>query len=175
MAHLWVRDVSGEWAVLPLVADAFSLDASPPRLAGGSEGCAAPGIVLTRAGVAGAETWVLLSVRAGGVRVNGVPLTLGVRVVADRDEIWVDGAGTFYFSAETLARVAPLPGTERTLYCPRCKLGVEAGSPAVRCPQCGVWYHGSEELPCWGYAETCALCPQPTDAGAGFRWTPEGL
>ena len=172
MAHLWVRDASDEWAVLPLEADALSLDASPPRVADGREGDGEPGVLLTRAG---AETWVLLSSRAGGVRVNGVPLTLGVRAVADRDEICVDGAGTFYFSSETLARVGPFPGAGQTLYCPRCKLGVEAGSPAVKCPQCGVWYHESEELPCWGYAETCALCPQPTDAGAGFRWTPEGL
>ena len=177
MAHLWIKNGSDEWAVLPLEADAFSLATNPPRLAGDATdgGGDASGVVLMRGRQGDEAFWVLISGGAREVWVNGVALALGVRAVADRDEISVGRVGTFYFSTESLARVEEFPGAAQALYCPRCKLAVERATPSVKCPQCGVWYHQSEELPCWAYAETCALCPQTTDAGAGFRWTPEGL
>lgn len=176
MAHLWVKNDSEEWAVLPLEADAFSLATIPPRVAAGAtDGGGAAGVVLMRARREGEAFWVLLSADGRDVRVNGEALTLGVCAVADRDEINVCGVGTLYFSAESLARVEEFPGASQALYCPRCKLAVERETRAVKCPQCGVWYHQSEEFPCWAYAETCALCPQPTGLDTGFRWTPEGL
>lgn len=178
MAHLWVKNGSDEWAVLPLEADALSLATNPPRAVGWAPDASVrenSGVVLMRVAKGDEAAWVLICGRAREVRVNGVAVALGVRAVADRDEISVGRVGTFYFSTESLARVEEFPGAAQALYCPRCKLAVEQKTPAVKCPRCGVWYHQSEELPCWAYAETCALCPQTTDTGAGFRWTPEGL
>jgi uncharacterized protein YbaR (Trm112 family) len=177
MAHLWVKNESEQWAVLPLEADAFVLTANPPvplrNLAVATESVSK--VLLLRQLRAEETSWVLISGRERDVRINGAQLTLGVQTVADRDEINIEGAGTLYFSTESLARVEPYPVSAQSLYCPRCKQAVESGSAAVKCPQCRTWYHQSEELPCWAYSETCALCPQPTDLAAGFRWTPDEL
>jgi hypothetical protein len=49
-------------------------------------------------------------------------------------------------------------------------------SPGGKCPQCGVWYHQSEELfDCWTYSELCALCDQSTGLDSDYLWTPEDL
>jgi hypothetical protein len=93
----------------------------------------------------------------------------------DRDEILLHGVGRCYFSTETLARIEPLSEESATGCCPRCKQGMTAGEPAVRCPGCGVWHHQSDELPCWTYAERCAICGGSTALDAGFSWTPEEL
>jgi len=45
----------------------------------------------------------------------------------------------------------------------------------VRCPQCGVWHHQSDELPCWVYSSSCSLCDHPTALDAGYRWIPGEL
>ena len=47
----------------------------------------------------------------------------------------------------------------------------------VRCPRCRVWHHHSDTgESCWRYADTCALCDQPTDLDrAEFAWTPGDL
>jgi hypothetical protein len=105
--------------------------------------------------------------------VNGLPLRAGLRTLQDRDELRVPGLGPLYFSTERIARIEPLPTEPDALSCPRCRDRIAAGSPAVRCPGCGLWHHQTEDRPCWTYAETCALCPQPTAADAGYRWTPE--
>jgi uncharacterized protein YbaR (Trm112 family) len=177
MAHLWVKNGSELWAVLPLEADAFVLTTNPPKpvrnLPGASESVSK--VVLLRQLRAEEISWVLVSGCERDVRINGVQLALGVQRVADRDEINIEGLGTLYFSTESLARIEPFPGAAQDLYCPRCKQAIESGSAAVKCPQCRTWYHQTEELPCWSYSETCALCPQTTDLKAGFRWTPEEL
>lgn len=168
MAHLWISDEKGGWSAVPLDGGAVALTAHPPRR------CGEPAPVeLRHAVIDGEAVWAVLAAPGAPVRVNGLAVTGGIRVLTDRDEIAVGGAGTVFFSAESLARVEPFPGAERTLFCPRCKLPVEPGAPAVRCPACSVWHHQSEELPCWTYAAACALCPQPTDLAGGFRWTPE--
>jgi hypothetical protein len=51
---------------------------------------------------------------------------------------------------------------------------IEAGSAVVKCPNCGVVYHQSEERPCWTYADSCSMCARKTDLDAGFQWTPDG-
>ncbi|MEK6409094.1 MAG: PHD finger domain-containing protein [Acidobacteriota bacterium] len=177
MAHLWVRDEAERWAVLPLGHEAFTLAANPPqpirRPLG--EGDAFSSILLVSARGAQSPDWVLVAAARSGVSVNGVPLAAGMRVVVDRDEIHIPGAGSLYFSTESLARVEELPGSGQTLFCPRCKQGIENASSAVKCPGCGVWHHQTEELNCWTYSEVCALCAQPTDLSAGFQWTPEEL
>ncbi len=178
MAHLWLKDESEQWAVLQLEADAFCLTRNPPLPVSGAQATSESvlkGVLLRRKRREGKDSWVLISGRERAVRINGIALVLGVRVLRERDEIFVEGAGHLYFSTESLARVEFFPGMSQTLYCPRCKQEVRAEARAVKCPQCDVWYHQSEELPCWTYAEMCALCPQLTDLEAGYRWTPEGL
>jgi hypothetical protein len=145
--------------VLPLAAGARAL--GPARL--------------LRSRSADGERWLVMCAARASVRLNGVLLRAGIRVLRDRDELQVDGFGRVYFSTEQLARVEPFAPGERAAVCPRCKQAIAAGSPAVCCPQCGVWYHQSDEFPCWTYAPRCVLCPQPTALDAGYRWTPEGL
>ncbi|TDI46312.1 MAG: hypothetical protein E2P02_05105 [Acidobacteria bacterium] len=96
----------------------------------------------------------------------------GLRLLRDRDEVRLGLGQPWFFSTETLA-VAPPSDVARK--CPRCKRDIKAGSEAVRCPGCDVWYHQSDEWPCWTYAETCVLCEQPTQFAAGYRFNPDGL
>jgi hypothetical protein len=155
MAHLWVAEGLAGWSATPLAGDTAL-----------STGVAQ----LVRA--TGDGAWVLVGPSA--VRVNGEPLDAGIRVLRDRDELLVAGRRSF-FSSETLAVVEPLPVVDRPPVCPRCKTAIEPGTLAVRCPQCRIWHHQSEEMPCWTYAPLCALCPQPTPLDAGYRWSPEDL
>jgi hypothetical protein len=132
------------------------------------------------------ERWILLAATHAGetVRCNGMPLTAGLRILRDRDEIRLPGCEPVYFSTERLCRVVPYPAHEKPVICPRCRQPL-AGT-AVQCPNvhCGAWHHQSAELPCWtGYVDegrpfaTCALCNRPTTLypEAEFVWTPEGL
>jgi len=177
MAHLWVTTEANQWAVLPLEDEAFALTTSPPKAVRRppNDGEMLSGVVLVRTGGASAVTWVLIASPGSGVAVNGLPLATGMRVVSDRDEIRIPGVSNVYFSTEGLAHVEEFPGSDQTLFCPRCKQEIEKGAAAVKCPACGVWHHQTEDLNCWTYAEVCALCAHATDLGAGFQWTPEDL
>lgn len=179
MAHLWIPEQQAvgngeptwnEWALLPLEGGAVALgpDEGRPARRGGAA-------LLVRSRSAAGEVWFAMCATPAGVHLNGVPLPAGIRALTERDELRVDGWGRVFFSIERLARVEPFPGSERPVRCPRCKLEIAAGAPAVRCPQCTVWHHQSDEFLCWTYAEHCALCPQMTALDAGYRWTPEGL
>lgn len=159
MAHLWNVDDSGDWKLTMLVDDEFALDAS---------------LLVRRVG-GRADEWALVSPAHKDTRVNGVRVMTGLTILTDRDEIRPAGGPTWFFSTETQARVEPFPGSEARGFCPRCKLRIAEGTPAVHCPGCGLWYHQCDEFPCWTYASQCSACPQPTELGAGCRWTPEGL
>lgn len=165
MAHLWLHEASGDGA-----GKSTPGGWSPVVLEGDSR--VVPSAQLLRRTSAERGSWVLVGPPA--VRVNGNPLDVGIRVLRDRDELLAGGVRTF-FSTEALAAVVPFPQSEMPTFCARCKLAIASGAPAVRCPQCGVWHHQSEELPCWTYAPRCALCDQPTALDAGFRWVPEEL
>jgi hypothetical protein len=167
MPQLWLHDTN-DWVVLPLDGDSLAL----ANLPGAGDGTDA--ILLKGAGEARAE-WHLLAAPEAGLALNGLPLQSGLRTLTDRDEIRIPGLGAVYFSTERLARSEPFPALPHPVSCPRCRQAIAAGTPAVRCPGCEVWHHASPELPCWSYAERCALCPQPTAAEAGYRWTPEAL
>jgi len=156
MAHLWVAESAG-WVRAPLVGD-VPLGSDAAEIVCGERGADL--------------TWVLLGPPA--VRVNGVPLAAGVRVLRDRDEVRAAGRRMF-FSAETLATIEPMPALERPAICPRCRTAIEVGTLAVRCPKCHVWHHQSDELPCWLYGASCSVCDQPTALDAGYRWSPEDL
>lgn len=180
MAHLWVRDEAEQWAVMPLEQAAFTLTSCPPRPISGPSGGLSGGrglvasVLLLRSGERDC-TWILIASVGAEVSVNGMPLAAGIRVLADRDEIRVPSAGSYYFSTESLARVEEFPASEQTLFCPRCKQEIDKGTAAVRCPGCGVWHHQTEELNCWTYSDVCALCAHATEMNGGFRWTPEEL
>ena len=177
MPHLWIKDETDRWCVMPLDGEVFTLSEDPPRRLRTEPGAdeAVSTALLVQQASTNQSRWLLISRQGHAVCVNGDSTTLGVRVLTDRDEINVEGVGEFFFSTESLARIEVFTGSAQEIYCPRCRQVLDEGVPAVRCPQCGVWYHETEELNCWRYAETCALCPQPTDLDAGFRWTPEEL
>ncbi len=187
MAHLFVeaqsttfnggQSAEDVWAVIPLGDHgAFTLGAGgdyPVRPHSADE-CGGAALLLRSRGPEGVA-WLVLSATPNGVRLNGRSLHTGIRALMDGDELHVAGLGRVFFSTEQLARIEPFPGAERPIFCPRCKQEIEGDGPAVRCPQCDVWHHQSEDLPCWTYSETCALCDQRTHLEAGYRWTPEGL
>jgi len=174
MAHLWIKDETDGWCVMPLDAQVFALSQSPPhRMRDPDESVSSA--LLVQQTSASPSRWLLISHPGDNVRVNGNTTTLGVRVLTDRDEISVEGVGAFFFSTESLAQIESFPGSAQKIFCPRCRQVLDEGVAAVKCPQCGVWYHETEELNCWRYTETCALCPQSTELDAGFRWTPEEL
>jgi hypothetical protein len=171
MAHLWVNDEVPGWAVFPLDHEAFCLDTIPPSRLGQRT----TGAMLTR--IAGEEgiSWCLLCAASADVRVNGVPLSEGIRMLANQDEIRVVGVGTVFFSTERRPRVEPFAGRPTAGLCPRCLLEIESGALAVGCPACGALHHQTVERNCWTYADTCALCPQSTALDGTYRWTPEGI
>jgi hypothetical protein len=181
VAQLFV-DGGSEWLVASLEDDAHVLcgDAEislrPRRLADsvGSNGDGATRPVILRiAASSGDECWSVIHTPGSSLRINGTALLTGIRVLAHKDELRLRGtAGRVFFSLERLARVVPFDGVENS-HCPRCQTVIERQTPAVRCPQCGVWHHQSGEFPCWTYSPTCALCDQPTGLEGGFRWIPE--
>ena len=166
MPHLWIPQTP-DWFVLPLERDELALADIPPRTDRRA--------TLVKASPAGRPDWHLVAEPDSGITVNGFPLLAGLRTLLDRDEIGVPGLGALFFSTERMARIEPLPQTNVEVCCPRCRQPVLPETPAVRCPSCEVWHHASEELACWSYAETCALCRQPTAFDTGYQWTPEEL
>jgi len=190
MAHLWVENKETGWGAKRLDGaglDGEGLDGAGFDLAGllalnaANEGqgagaaTTAPVARLVRVDAGGTRVWALVASSSSNVRVNSRAVAGGLRVLADRDAIGTDGGARHFFSTESLATVEPFPGAERTTYCGRCRQPIEAGTPAVRCPGCEVWYHQDEagRLPCWTYAETCNFCPTKTALDAGFQWVPE--
>ena len=164
MSHLWQHQ-NGQWQPVALPGPAHALSFTGELLAEEAPAAAAHCRL-----VASGHTSVLLAAPAARVRVNGVPLSLGCRVLRDRDEI-VTGRTRAYFSTERLTRVEAFPGAEGAVFCARCHKPIEPGTPAVRC-ECGIWCHEKEGLRCWSYAETCPLCPHHTAADAGYNWEP---
>ncbi len=186
--HIWIKDAKGRWAVLPVASPEIDLAAMPWGEAGmppakgsvsGRRGPISGKALLMRSdeGRAGVTTWVLLATPDAQVFVNGLLLLSGIHSMEDRDEIRVGGFGPVYFSTEKLARVEALYEAVGDVACPRCSRRIAVGTVAVRCPgpRCGLWHHASDSSPCWTYAPTCALCPQPTDLEAGLQWTPAEL
>jgi hypothetical protein len=178
MAHLWVQDGSGAWSVMPLAERAVDLSVSPPRPDAGrraeaAAGGATPVLVSPLSSEGGG--WCLIARLGADIRINGLRPLGGMRLLQDGDEIRIDGRSLF-FGAESLPRVETFAAVDQPKYCPRCRQELAGGCDAVRCPHCGIWHHQSAELPCWSYAETCALCSQPTDLdNASFSWSPEDL
>ncbi len=174
MAHLWRKTTAG-WEARTLAKKVYDLDSLTAHRAGeakpGAAGADAARGVL--AAVEGSRTWVLASSPDAEIRVNGRAPLAGLAVLSDRDEIRLRGGVQCFFSSEDLARIEEFPALDRPTHCGRCHLPIKAGSSAVRCPICGIWYNQSAEFPCWTYSDICAYCGHPTSLEAGFSWIPE--
>ncbi len=125
----------------------------------------------------GEEEWVLIShdnTAGAEVRVSGVPVGTGLRVLRHGDELQLVGAPRTFFSDESLSTIEPYVGPAGAR-CPRCQLEIEIGDDAVRCPGCRVWHHQSaaNELLCWTYTPICALCDRETDLQGELEWVPD--
>ena len=163
------------WAVVPLAGRQYRFVATAPYVRRAeAESRPAAGELLARSDRDGAESWFVLASSAARLRVNGRPAPLGVRVLADKDEIRLANGPRLYFSTERVAQVVPLPAADRVVSCARCRNPIENGTPAVACPSCGAWCHQSADRSCWCYKEYmhCPLCGHSTEPEAGFRWTP---
>jgi len=188
MPHLWLEyqtaqdselPAGASWVVMPITGDSQPLpgmESQPEELTRKGKRDAA-GATLMRTGGPDDERWAILG--PASVQVNGVPLLGGIRILNDRDEIRACDGAPFYFSTERLAKVEPFPGTGRRTFCARCKTEIAVGTPAVRCPGCGMWCHQSEAdgLLCWQYpgTSTCPLCDFPNALDGTYRWSPENL
>lgn len=176
MAHLWTIAADESWVPVALDDDAFVLRGfGLARMSDPHAAIPTPSaVVLRRIGSGPDTSWSLLVPPAVPVLVNGTASPLGLVVLADRDEIFVPGSRPVFFSTETLAAIVPFPAGVPRGFCPRCRQPLEPGTPAVKCPDCGLWHHQSEDaLPCWTYGDRCAACARPTPLDAGFSWTPE--
>lgn len=175
MPHLWIRQAVS-WTVVPLEGEIFTFVTAPPYLQARTPRTGETALVrclALGAGENGGAGWVVVGI-AAAARINGSVMT-GLKVLDDRDELHLPGAGRCYFSTERLAAVTAAPKSGRPLFCPRCKLEISPGSPAVECPVCSVWHHEVEKRPCWSYAPECAVCRSDTDLDRGFSWSPERL
>lgn len=178
MAHLWIEEYPGDWAVILLESSRVDLTTLRKSARGATRErtrARTRAAYLLRDAARERAAWHLLARPEIAISINGLPLLGGLRVLDDRDEIRLAGDDALFFSTEELARVVPTPITDKPMMCPRCRQRVEPGTLAVCCPDCRLWYHQSDALPCWTYAPTCALCPQPTPLDTGFRWTPMEL
>ena len=191
MAQMWSELERGarasgndRWGVLSLdgAAEALTLTGDPARpLARMGDGAGPDGAyILRHDGRSGKARWILYVGAAAEVTVNGRAVDLGMRALRDRDEIALPRACHLVFTADSVPRVQPFGGLAHGANCPRCTRPIEAGTPAVLCPNCGVWHHeyvdGEDDRHCWTYGPTCgAGCPQTTALDAAPAWTPEEL
>jgi hypothetical protein len=108
------------------------------------------------------------------VRVNGLPVLGGLRLLGHKDEVLAEGA-RFFFSVESAPEVVvfQLPPGGRAPICPVCRGPVREGAQVVQCPGCSRWFHQLEAKPCWTYAPACRFCNHPTPLVAGSAWRPD--
>lgn len=173
MAHLWRRTASKEWSALDVSAGRLSLNGSVSADTELSEATGGdPAVLLRLVADRVPETWILLADCKARVRINGLALPLGIVALDDRDEIRIEDGSPLFFTTEKLAVIERYPAGGPRAMCPRCKQPIEG--LAVRCPACDLWYHETDDLPCWTHAPQC-VCSQPTALDTGFRWTPEAL
>ena len=173
MPYLWKELRDDEWSAAPLDGDEYRL-APDHEYAAPDEGAAGPDKeVLLLPSERNAGEWAVIG-EPGSFYVNGVRSLLGLRALADRDEIRLPGGSRFYYSTERLAKIEPFPGAAEPTVCPRCTRPIDEGADAVRCPRCRVWHHEHPAAGrnCWTYSEYCAVCSNPTSLDADFVWTP---
>lgn len=174
MSHVYVSDAEGHWSPVFLERDAVDLHTLVPPSGASSSHVGAHTARLIAFHCGAAERWAVVAATHASLRINGILLdAIGLRVLAHKDELTLAGAKSLFFSTETLAAVVSFPEVGRAVYCGRCRQEIKPGSPAVKCPGCGVWHDQSDELGCWLFADQCSCCPQRTALDAGLAWVPE--
>jgi hypothetical protein len=177
VAHIWLQNETREWTAHPLKDDECFLESILNETSGqapASDG-AHPDVLILRTEIDSQENWAVVAGFESGIAINGIPLSLGIHVFRDRDEIRWSREGIGFFSSEEPASVLDFPERDRKVLCPRCKQEIVPETPAVRCPKCKIWYHQSEKFPCYTYAEYCATCPRPASLDGGYEWMPEEM
>jgi hypothetical protein len=163
MSRLW-REVAGAgWLPLPFGGDSLGENVRVVSFGRGAEGGVG---LLVRPGVT--------------LRVNGLPVLGGFRLLEHKDEILV-GSTRVFFSAEATPERATfrLQGEGRRPTCPVCRGPIKDGEEAVQCPGCGRWFHqlegsdGQRAKTCWTYSESCRFCNHPTALTGEPVWRPE--
>lgn len=177
MAHLWLQKKAPEWMPHPLAGSEFALKSFLAEILEDAPAASrAPSDVrFVKTATDNQENWVVVAGHESDIAINGFPLLLGICVLRDRDEIRWSPEDFAFFSSEELASVTDLPQGSQKIFCPRCKQEIMVGTPAVRCPRCGIWHHQSEDLPCYTYAETCATCTHKASLDSGYEWIPEEI
>jgi hypothetical protein len=162
-------DEGPRWLVTPLEGERHALGGGPD------------GPVFERVSdESGSERWLLLTPGDTGgavIRVSGVPVGVGIRILSHADELRVgEDTPRAFFSDESLPATGAFPGPAGAC-CPRCQIEIEVDDDAVRCPngRCRVWHHQSaeKELLCWTYDAACALCDHETALDGELQWIPE--
>jgi len=170
MAQFWQK-YGEQWIIHELPPKGARLLDDPSRpVAGLNEGDSPAAMVLAFKSGAQAR-WGLLC--DSGVRVNGDPLSLGIRVLRHQDALRIGTDTELFFSGEQLARISTYEGEPTS--CARCSGELIAGQSVVVCPICAAIHHQTTDLSCWTYAPKCAICSQPTPLDVGYAWTPEDL
>src|SRR5262249_3662164 len=155
MPKLWISNQDHQWSATPLDNAEFAIGEAALLSCGGAH-----------------KSWVLVASPQAGVRLNGQPVPLGIRVLVDRDAIAGGADESVFFSTQESSCVAPF-SKDRAAPCARCKAEIKPGEASVKCPHCGAFHHQSEEWGCWDYDDKCAACSQPTRDIE--QWTPEQL
>jgi Prokaryotic RING finger family 1 len=173
MPHVFYKD-NDKWRVAPVVSPGL-LRLDPV----GVEATAVPGLRSPAKAclfvyIATQNKWGVMVGADMAVRHNGVPIKAGLRMLEHRDALAPEAGTLLFFSTEELARVEPFAGAA-AVACQRCRGEIRQEDAAVRCPSCGVVHHEAADRNCWTYAETCAMCPQPSAPDAGLSWSPEEL
>ncbi len=177
MAHLWLQNGAREWTAHPLEDDECSLEAILNEVPEHTPAVdSAPSDVkLLKTKIDSQDNWILVAGNGSETSINGIPLALGICSLRDRDEIRWSPDGFVFFSLEELAAVVDFPQNDRKIICPRCKQEIKPGTPAVLCPSCKIYYHQSEQFPCYTYAENCGTCTRKSNLDSGYEWTPEQM
>jgi hypothetical protein len=139
----------------------------------------ASSIVLATFGSGGDAGAAILAPSDAAIWVNGETVLGGLKVLAHRDEILVDGE-LYCYSAQSrpVAAAFALAAGQRRPRCGVCRMAIEDGQAAVGCPQCGRIYHQLEAAGeqaaklCWTYRPAC-LCRHPTGLGEDDAWRPD--
>ena len=118
---------------------------------------------------------VVLIPRLGNcLKVNGNEV-FGLKVLENKDEISSQFSTNgkriwFYFSTESLPMKIYFESDHPT-FCIRCKLKIGKGEEVVKCPQCDLIYHESNDKKCWSYDGKCAGCSRSTKME--YSWKPD--
>jgi len=182
MAIIWAEDAVAGWVAVPLRGESYDLSSRGPSPEPWQDVRGELPAIRLLPTTETDDQWVLVTEAGSSVRVNGVLLSLGIRVLRHRDEILVPAVSDkesrrYFFSGECVVVARPMPKESGPVKCPRCRKRIASGTPAVQCPNpaCGAWHHQSEASPCWSSGEHCSLCETPAVLKAGSRWSPEDL